>query len=459
MAAQTKEEFARLLSEGVYRIKLHETKSLQIIQDQLGYAIGREGGSSVDYWRRGHVPSKLEDLENLAREIVRRGRLGRNWLEQFLIHGRHPAPDQLADELFSSDAVQTAVSAANQRPNNLPGKNYRELVGRDSLVEQIWEALRDKNGRWLVGIDGQGGIGKTVLARDIAERCQEMCYFETIIWISASCSDLPGATIPEGGLTFERLLDEIATQMGVHDVAKMKLAPKEQRIRDMLYNRPVLLVLDNLETAVTPQEEIIERLRPFLNPSKALLTSRHRFRGDLYAIHLDGLIGDGAVKFIHQDAAEKGIQHVATARLEELTPIIDITGGSPLALKLIISQLQRFALPVIMQNLTEVVAQPNGETEYTRFYRHVYGRSWSLLSENSQRLLLAMSNFAPGLGGNFEAIQQISALPYPDLISSVDALWQYSFLEVGEKSALHQIRYYLHPLTQYFVLSDIMKLL
>lgn len=459
MAAQTKEEFARLLTEGVYRIKLHETKSLQIIQDQLGYAIGREGGSAVEHWRRGNIPAKIEDLESLAGEIVRRGRLDRQWLEQFLMHGQHPSPTQLANDLFLPNSPKETIAIIHSPSSNLPGKNYRKLVGRDELIDNIGAALRDKNGRWLVGIDGPGGIGKTALARDVADYCQERCPFETILWVSASRSDLPGATVPDGGLTFERLLDVIGTQLGIADVAKLKLPQKEQQIQLLMREQALLLILDNLETAVEPQADIVNRLGSLLNPSKALLTSRHRFRGDVYTIRLSGLADEGATKFIHQDATEKGIRHVEMSSPQELAPIIEATGGSPLALKLVISQLEYFAPEIVLQNLTEVASQSSSETEFTRLYKHIYGRSWSLLSQKSQELLLAMSYFAPGLGGSFEAIKDISNLAHADLVNSIDTLWQLSFLEVGDTARLNQIRYYLHPLTQYFVLSDIMHVL
>ncbi|HMR65513.1 MAG TPA: hypothetical protein PKE64_16015, partial [Anaerolineae bacterium] len=95
------EKFAQLLSEGVHRIRLREAKTIQAIQDELGYALGRAGGSSIEYWRKGHLPPNLTDVEKLARELVRRGGLERGWLEQFLVSAEHPYPGQLAEEIFN----------------------------------------------------------------------------------------------------------------------------------------------------------------------------------------------------------------------------------------------------------------------------------------------------------------------------------------------------------------------
>jgi hypothetical protein len=44
-------------------------------------------------------------------------------------------------------------------------------------------------------------------------------------------------------------------------------------------------------------------------------------------------------------------------------------------------------------------------------------------------------------------------------VHSIDQLWQMSFLEVGESSSLQRVRYFLHALTQHFVLSDVVQVL
>jgi hypothetical protein len=116
------EKFAQLLTEGVYRIRLHESKSIQVVQDELGYALGREGGSVIEYWRKGHLPPKLTDLEKLAIELVQRAHLERPWLEQFLRSADHPNPAGLCDELFASGPKTAKVDppAAVRSTDPLP---------------------------------------------------------------------------------------------------------------------------------------------------------------------------------------------------------------------------------------------------------------------------------------------------------------------------------------------------
>ncbi|MCD6345751.1 MAG: hypothetical protein J7M17_09160 [Anaerolineae bacterium] len=346
---------------------------------------------------------------------------------------------------------------------DLSVKSYRELVGRDALLGEVMAALRDPAGKWMVTIDGMGGIGKTALAREVADRCLAQRLFDVVVWEQAPKEELSSRNHRQGTgmFTFEIALDAIARQLGALDVPRLKGVEKEARVRTLLQSQRVLVVLDNLETAKEPQNEIACRLRSLLEPSKALLTSRHRFKGDLYAIHLAGLDGDGALRFIRQEAEEKGIKRVATAQPEELGEIAQTTGGSPLALKLIVGQLDLLPMNVVLEQLREVqvLEGETAEDDYLRFYKFIFFPSWHLLSDDGKRLLISRAHFAPSVGGTYEAVKVTSDLPDEALRRSIDELWRLSFLEMGESPSLKQVRYYLHALTQYFVLSDIVQVL
>ena len=202
-------------------------------------------------------------------------------------------------------------------------------------------------------------------------------------------------------------------------------------------------------------------IRDRLEPSKALLTSRHRFQDDLYAIHLPGLTADGALQLIRQEVEEKRLSRVASASVRELKRVIQTTGGSPLALKLVVGQLEHSALDTVLNQLSEV-RPPQGdsdEDDYIQFYKGIFFPSWRLLSPEGKRLLISMTHFAPNLGGTLEAIRAASDLADETLTRSVNELWRLSFLEIGESPSLNKVRYYLHALTKYFILSDIVRVL
>lgn len=98
--AASPEQFAQLLTQGIQRIRAREGKPIRVIQDELGYELGREGGAAVEHWRKGRLPPHFADVEQLARAIVKRGLLDRAWLEEFLQSAGHPLPAVLSAELF-----------------------------------------------------------------------------------------------------------------------------------------------------------------------------------------------------------------------------------------------------------------------------------------------------------------------------------------------------------------------
>ncbi len=341
----------------------------------------------------------------------------------------------------------------------LPGKPYRELVGRDVLVDEIMAALSDPSGKWIVGVDGMVGIGKTALAREIVDRCLSEHLFDAIVWEQSPKEEF-GARKEAGSFSYESALDAIARQLGFLDVLRLKATEKEARVKALLQSQRVLIVLDNLETAKESQDKITSRLQLLLKPSKALLTSRIRFKGDVYAIHLDGLKEDGALNFIRQEAEEKRNARIDTAQPAELKQIALSTGGSPLALKLVVGQVEHLPLKVVLTQLQQVRVpeHASAEDDYYRFYKAIFFPSWHLLSKDGKGLLISMSHFAPSVGGTFEAVKATSDLAEQVLTPCIDELWRLSFLEVGDSANLKKVRYYLHALTQYFVLSDIVQI-
>ncbi|MEM2961152.1 MAG: NB-ARC domain-containing protein [Candidatus Bathyarchaeia archaeon] len=341
-------------------------------------------------------------------------------------------------------------------------KSYRQFVGREKILAEAITALSDPLGKWIVGIDGMGGIGKTALAVEIAERCLRDTLFEHIIWIqspkSLSSTGIPcdqASRLCE--LTYEAVLDAIAWQLGYPSIQSEDIRSKEERTRTLLEDLRTLLVLDNLESAAEPQDKIAERLDRILKPSKALLTSRYRFKDKIYSIHLSGLNEEESIKLLQQEAAERGIARVQNASINELREIANAVGGLPLALKLVVGQLGHMPLEVVLKGIT-LIPSSYGD-EYVSLYRNIFLPSWALLSNNAQRVLVSMAHLSPDTGGTLESISFISGFSEAEVIRCINELWSLSFVEVGESSSLNDVIYYLHPITQYFVLSDVVNIL
>ena len=95
-------KFGELLTKAIRYIGAEENKNLSIIQDELGYKLGRKGRSVIEHWRKGNIPPTDKDTEMLARELVKRssGSLNGDWLEEFLSSADYSNVDELCDELF-----------------------------------------------------------------------------------------------------------------------------------------------------------------------------------------------------------------------------------------------------------------------------------------------------------------------------------------------------------------------
>lgn len=178
---ESAEKFAQLLTEGVHRIRIREGKTIQIVQDELGYALGRKGGAIIEYWRKGHLPPKLADVIKLAKEMVARGRLERDWLEQFLRSAGHPAPAELVNHLcppLPSTPVQPVGPNAKPAPQPVtafspfvvgpPITHPHHFFGREYELKRIfdlWKNFPLQN----VAVIGPKRSGKTSLLHYLKE--------------------------------------------------------------------------------------------------------------------------------------------------------------------------------------------------------------------------------------------------------------------------------------------------
>jgi hypothetical protein len=95
-------EFADLLTAAVRTIKANEDKNLDLIQDELGYELGKEGASYINYLRRGNIPSDPRTVEALARGLAARGGLDRASCARLLRSAGHGAPDAFTQTVFST---------------------------------------------------------------------------------------------------------------------------------------------------------------------------------------------------------------------------------------------------------------------------------------------------------------------------------------------------------------------
>lgn len=164
----SKEDFADLLTEALERIKRRERKTISAVQDEIGYEIGREGGSSIQYWRRGNLPD-WQTVEKLAKVLMIKGQMSESWLHQFLFHGEHPNQELVYKELIPSKAsahhhqlakdydqqmsLPASIESTSSTTNSNQSLELIELANQVVRWKQFWGYLKDKR-LWVLFLLG-----------------------------------------------------------------------------------------------------------------------------------------------------------------------------------------------------------------------------------------------------------------------------------------------------------------
>ena len=153
--SKSSEQFAQLLSQAVRQIALREETKIQIVQDELGYALGREaGGSAIEYWRKGYTPAKLQDVEMLARELWQRGGFtDPATLDKFLSQAGHPAAQLFSGQLIAQIPNSQSQNNQNSHPSlddhpsfivGPPISHPRHFFGREREIKRLFTLLKHR---------------------------------------------------------------------------------------------------------------------------------------------------------------------------------------------------------------------------------------------------------------------------------------------------------------------------
>ena len=447
--------FGRLLREGIVSVAKRQQKRIAAVEAEIAKVLGYSP-HTVQRWRRGYVPKEPEQVAFLVRYCVANGRVDRAWAQSLLTQARYPELEALLQELFPASSRQTANSCVF---HNLPTR-WGHFLGRGPDLEAVLEALRSS---WpVILIEGMGGVGKTTLALEVAyasagqprEAAREFTWphFDYIVWTSAA----------ERELTFEELLDTLAHRLNYPGLTQRSLAEKRERIRDVLAQQPVLLIVDDFETVTDHAiADFLVRVPP---TTKVLLTGRE---GDYLLppifrrypparIRLGGLPDAEALVFLRKEARRlAGLRrrryHAEWMRLEAvvhaddrtLLPLVRATEGNPKALALALGYIvdHALSLPVLVQHLYAAADTVSG------LFDHLFAQAWKRCSDEARALWRVIPFFAGP--ARREALEAASGLQGRSFRDALEALLGRSLLEVEEGDD-GEPRYRAHPLVRAF---------
>lgn len=467
--------------------------AVRISQEEVVEALeawGKEGLSATTFARSLHIRQILskhgrdvsatlkaqisESLQHLSKdqyraltdifyknETVRRVAEGMNVGESSVYRYRTTALNQLAEEWtqLEAKAYRRYRSLIEERAQMGSGR----LFGVTKNLAALRAALLAPSDPWVIGLDGIGGIGKTSLALAAILDHATLTRFEDILWVSARQSQwhpvygIIHATHP--ALTYEGLVSRVLEQL-IGPQAAAVMAPGEQaaHMRFLLQEKPILVVVDNLETAAD-QEALIPNLTSLANPSKFLLTSRYSLReaGAVYTFSLDELPLTDALDLLRYELQNRNLLALAAAPEAELAQTHDVTGGNPLAIKLVAGQLSVFPLPRVLADLR----QARG-AKVDKFYRYIFWQAWKQLDENARNVLLVMPLVAEE-GGALDQIEAVSEVPVVHVTDALQQLIRLSLVNVRHTGRPDSVvasdsnRYSIHRLTESFLLEEVIK--
>jgi predicted ATPase/DNA-binding SARP family transcriptional activator len=196
--------------------------------------------------QQGDTPALRAHLDHLLRLEPTDEPAHRELMQIDLAAGRHHAVLRTFEKISGELAVQLGLKPAPQtrslaeqasdalaRPlaDMMQGSPTQNLVGREPLIQSLTQQMRERAGVW--NLTGLSGVGKSALARSVAKRLESVLT-EGVVWVRL------GDLAPHDCAASACVR---ALSLGSNDAGS-----DLQHLARVLQNRPMLLVLDDLDT-------------------------------------------------------------------------------------------------------------------------------------------------------------------------------------------------------------------
>lgn len=363
------------------------------------------------------------------------------------------------DEAEIEQHFSTLVSTKNLE-NLPPSPLHDRLVGRDDWLKTLMAALRDPSGKRVIVVSGLGGIGKTALVYEVVRRIMRDDVFDQLAWESLKSEEFIGVERRQRGaqsLEMPAILGRIARQLGLTIPPDTPVETLRAILKSHLREGRKLIVVDNLESldAVRVVAEDLYRLvdpTASSQPCRVLITSRERLVEEPYAVDhfLTGLSEDATYDLLKIEAITRELP--ATRQLSDTQKkrIYTVTGGMPLAIKLLVSQQALgIAIDEALQRLEEAVDEEE-------LYRFIYFDLWDKLNVDAQLVVSAAASF--GHATNRDLLLSTSQLQTAKFNTAIRELVRMALIEIALYPEMHLQRYNIHPMTRWFVNAPLTEL-
>jgi tetratricopeptide (TPR) repeat protein len=327
----------------------------------------------------------------------------------------------LGGKISSGDTPRTSI------PHNLP--SLQPFFGREEELSKIADALDPESRTWGALIDGPGGMGKTSLAVRAAYDAPPDA-FQKIAFVSLKFRELDddGVRDLSGFLItgLAELLNELARELNHAEITK---APEDQRPRmllDALRGTRTLLVLDNLESLLKHERDIVFTfVKKLPQGCKAILTSRGRIGSAAEELILEELSEEAALATLAK-LAESNPSLAKTSEAERVV-LYRQTGGNPLLLRWTAGQIGRGSCLTFTDAIDYLRSCPEGNDPL----EFIFGDLVEAFNEAETRVLCAFTYFT--LPAKVEHIIDLVECPEADIDRAVRSLVNRSLVVPSEE--------------------------
>jgi len=311
-------------------------------------------------------------------------------VEKIFTRNEHSRPDIIKQPL----EYPMNVTALTLPPyHKLPQPEYVEFVGRLEEIGDIVAMLRPypHSQFAFIAISGVGGIGKSALALEIAQRYlyryEQLAKderFEAIIWSTAKNAILTASGIVDrscSDYTLDEIYKDIAIALKREDITR---SPENQvsLVYQALSEQRSLLILDNLESI--DHDEVIAFLHNIPAPTKVIVTTRVKIDATRQ-ISLERMLEDDALHLLSATA------DVKQQYLDEDTKrrLIAKTSGVPLA---IVWSVARLSIGYLIERVLDDLSDSHGDL--VRYCFEAVVMELRTEYPDAHKLLLSLSLFA-----------------------------------------------------------------
>ncbi|WP_406815592.1 ATP-binding protein [Mycobacterium sp. M23085] len=303
-----------------------------------------------------------------------------------------------------------ALRALDVNPGNLRAATT-SFIGRDSEVVELQAAVKANR---LVTLTGVGGVGKTRLALELADRLVD--EFRDGVWVFELAAVADPAVVP----------DAVAAVLGIiqqpgKSVSESVAAALERRVR--------LLVFDNCEHVLDAAACLVEAILANSATVTILATSREGLRvadEQLWPVpSLDVHAGiDSSAVFLFIERAQAVSPDFSVANADEAAAVLEICrrlDGIPLAIELAASRMASMTAIEVRDRLDHrfrlLVGSRRGLSRHQTL-RHAVAWSYDHLDDAEKALLERCSVFA----GGFDLESACAVMDSDDDFATLDLL-------------------------------------